>query len=180
MATQIISFTNLLAQVGARTTNLFELELNSGMSEVDKVFSNLTMYAQNFMSPKRSIVYDDLKFRGFPAAKIPTRPDIQQEISFDMWCDLAGDAQAALRYWQDSVIDMDFQSGSVMAGEKRPPLGATIRLGILDEDMESTSETITLHAVSIKDVGEIKYTNEDATIAKFNCSVIYLWPSYSK
>lgn len=180
MATQIISFTNLLAQVGARTTNLFELELNSGIGEVDKVFSNLTMYAQDFTSPSRSIVYEDLKFRGFPAAKIPTLPEIQQETEFSMWCDMAGDAQAALRYWQDSVIDMDFQSGSVMAGRKRPPLGATIRLGFLDENMESMTDTITLHGVSIKKVGEIQYTNENAGIAKFKCSVIYLWPSYSK
>ena len=180
MATQIISFTNLLAEVGARTTNLFELELNSGLSDVDKVFSNLTMYAQDFKSPSRSITYEDLKFRGFAAAKIPTKPEISQQVQFNMWCDLAGDAQAALRYWQDSVIDMDFQSGSLMAGEKRPQLGSTIRLKLLDDDMQTTVETITLHGVSIKDVGEITYTNTDATIAKFNVSVIYLWPSYSK
>lgn len=180
MATQIISFTNLLSQVGARTTNLFELELNSGIGQVDKVFSNLTMYASGFKSPGRSITYEDLKFRGFAAAKIPTNPEITQEISFQMWCDLAGDAQAALRYWQNSIIDMDFQSGSVMAGEKRPPLGSTIRLSILGEDMETTEETITLHGVAIKNVGEINYSNDTAQIAKFEVSVIYLWPSYTK
>lgn len=179
MATQIQSFTSHVADVGARTTNLFELELNSGIGDVDKVFANLTLYATDFTSPKRDIVYEDLPFRGFPAAKIPVKPSIAQECQFRMWCDLSGKAQAALRVWQDSIIDMDFQSGSVMAGEKRPPLGSTIRLKILGEDMETTEETITLHGVAIKEVGEIKYENNDSHIAYFNVSIIYLWPSYT-
>ena len=59
MATQIISFTNLLAQVGARTTNLFELELNSGIGEVDKVVGVTRNHHNDFELLPTDLIVED-------------------------------------------------------------------------------------------------------------------------
>jgi len=161
-----------------RTTNMWSLELNSGIGEVDKVFANLTMYAQGFQLPARSIDYKDLYFRGVPIP-VPVNPKLTQEVGFKMWADIEGRAHAALRYWQDSVIDMDFQSGSYLGGARSVGVNSTIRLNLLDNQMENTVETVTLHNVTIMDVGEIDFTQEAGNIAMFNCKVKFTWPSFS-
>lgn len=167
----------VVSSAGVRTTNMWEVELNSGIDDVDNVFEDFTCYAQGFTLPKRSITYGELKFRsiGIP---IPLYPVPTQEVSFQMWADTEGKVQKALRVWQDSIIDQDFQSGSYLGGSRRLNTTSTMRLHLLDDDMKTITETVTLHCVSIMDVGEIQFTHDNASVCKFNTSFKYAWPSW--
>ena len=179
MSVQITSFINEVQQQGVRTQNMFTLELNSGLADVDKALGDLTLYAQDFMLPKRGIKYSPLHFRAFPL-QIPTSPNIEQSVTFRMWADTSGKAQKALRLWQDSIIDMDFKAGSYLGGDRRPSMSSTIRLGLLDDDMDKVTETVVLNGVSIQDVGEIQFSNSEANICTFPVSIVYAYPSYEE
>lgn len=179
MSISINSFIQEVQDVGVRTQNMFALEINTGLADVDKAFANLTLYAQDFQAPRRGIKYSPLHFRGFPI-QIPTNPEIGQEITFQMWADTTGKAQEALRLWQDSIIDMDFKSGSYLGGDRRPNSASTLRLNLLADDMETITESIVLHGVSIKNVGEINFTNNAAEICKFAVTIVFAYPSYER
>lgn len=176
-----LPITNFLDKVvssaGVRTSNMWEVELNTGISDVDKVFEDFTCYAQGFEIPKRDIRYGDLKFRSVPIP-IPLNPVVSQDITIKMWADTDGAVQKALRLWQDSIIDQDFQSGSYLGGSRRLNTSSTMRLHLLDDDMQTITETVTLHCVSIKEVGKITFSHDDAQVCTFDTSFKYAWPSF--
>ena len=178
MSLPITNFLNkVVSEAGVRTTNMWEVELNTGISDVDKVFEDFTCYAQDVTLPKRDMRYGDLKFRSIPIP-IPLNPIPTQTITIQMWADTEGNVQRALRLWQDTIIDQDFQSGSYLGGTRRLNTSSTMRLHLLDDDMQTITETVTLHCVSIKSVGDIKFSHEDAQICKFSNEFKYAWPSF--
>ena len=176
-----LPITNFLDKVvssaGVRTSNMWEVELNTGISDVDKVFEDFTCYAQGFEIPERKMRYGELKFRSVPIP-IPLNPVPSQQISIKMWADTEGKVQKALRLWQDSIIDQDFQSGSYLGGSRRLNTSSTMRLHLLDDDMQTITETVTLHCVSIMDIGKIDFSHEDAQVCTFTNTFKYAWPSF--
>lgn len=48
MAKALNEFLNKLSTNQIRTTNMFEMYVTSGYSDVDKVLQNITMYGQGF------------------------------------------------------------------------------------------------------------------------------------
>lgn len=176
-----LPITNFLDKVvssaGVRTTNMWEIELNTGISDVDKVFEDFTCYAQGFQTPKRTIRYGDLKFRSIPIP-IPLNPVPTQTVSIKMWADTEGKVQKALRVWQDIIIDQDFQAGSYLGGTRRLNTSSTMRLHLLDDDMKTITETVTLHCVTIETIGEIEFSHDDARVCMFSNTFKYAWPSF--
>jgi hypothetical protein len=175
--TQLKSFLALVQERGAQTTNMYELEINTGLKAVDDYLAYLTMMSDGFKAPGLGIKYEGLPFRGVPI-QIPTNPEIDQDFSMKIWCDVSGKARQAFHLWQNSIIDMDFEAGSYLGGNRRPPQSSTIRLKLLKDDMKTVAEIVTLHGVSIGKVGEVQYTNDAGGIARFEVSGKFAWPSY--
>jgi hypothetical protein len=178
MSVPITNFLNkVVSDAGVRTTNMWEVELNTGISDVDKVFEDFTCYAQGFQLPKMDMQYGNLPFRGVNIP-IPLNPTPSQDISIKMWADTEGKVQQALRTWLNSIIDQDFQAGSYLGGSRRLNTSSTMRLHLLDDDMQTITETVTLHCVSIKSVGSIEFTHESASVCYFTNEFKYAWPSF--
>lgn len=178
MITPITGFLSTVLKNDPRTTNMWSLELHSGIDEVDKQFEDLTLYAQGFTMPNRKIKYVPLYFKGVPI-QIPTNPVIDQETTFKVWADVGGRAHAALRMWQDTVIDMDLQGGSYLGGTRQLNASSTIRLNLLDKDMRTVVETVTLIGATIADIDGLQFTQTEGEIVFFNVKVKYAWPDFS-
>ena len=154
MISPISGFLNTVLTNDPRTTNMWSLELHSGIDVVDKQFEDLTLYARDFKLPSRSIKYTNMYFKGVQVP-VPVNPEFDNQTSFNMWADVGGKAHAALRTWQDMVIDMDFQGGSYVGGTRQLNASSTLRLNLLDKDMQTTLETVTLIGVTVAKVGSI-------------------------
>ena len=75
---------------------------------------------------------------------------------------------------------MDFKAGSYLGGSRQTNLSSTLRLQLLDHDMQTTNEAICLNGMSIEKVGEIAFSNQAADICRFNVTVKYAYPSYEE
>lgn len=177
MISPISGFLNTVLTNDPRTTNMWSLELHSGIDVVDKQFEDLTLYARDFKLPSRNIKYSNMYFKGVPIP-VPVNPEFDNQTSFNMWADVGGKAHAALRTWQDMVIDMDFQGGSYVGGTRQLNASSTLRLNLLDKDMQTTLETVTLIGVTVAKVGSISFTQNSGDICNFDVSFYYAWPSF--
>ena len=177
MISPISGFLNTVLTNDPRTTNMWSVELHSGIDVVDKQFEDLTLYAQGFTLPSRAMKYSNIYFKGVPIP-VPITPDFEQEVSFKMWADVGGKAHAALRTWQDIIIDMDFQGGSYVGGSRQLNAASTIRLQLLDKDMQTVTETVTLIGATINKVGSITFQQQGGDICQFDVSFKYAWPSF--
>lgn len=177
MISPISGFLNTVLTNDPRTTNMWSVELHSGIDVVDKQFEDLTLYAQGFTLPSRAMKYSNIYFKGVPIP-VPITPDFEQEVSFKMWADVGGKAHAALRTWQDIIIDMDFQGGSYVGGSRQLNASSTIRLQLLDKDMQTVVETVTLIGATINKVGSITFQQQGGDICQFDVSFKYAWPSF--
>ena len=177
MISPISGFLNTVLTNDPRTTNMWSLELHSGIDVVDKQFEDLTLYADGFKLPSRTIKYSNMYFKGV-TIPVPTNPEFDNTTSFNMWADIGGKAHAALRTWQDMVIDMDFQGGSYVGGTRQLNASSTLRLNLLDKDMQTTIETVTLIGVTVEKVGSMNFVQNSGEICKFEVSFKYAWPSF--
>ena len=176
---QISSFLNkvLSANGAPRTTNMWSVELNSGIELVDKFFQDFTMYARDFKMPKIGLDYKDIWVHGVPIP-VPCNPDLTQDMSVQMYADIEGGVQQSLRSWMTQIIDLDFEGGSYLGGTRSINKSSTMRLQLLDTDMETVTETCTLIGVTIKSIGEISFVQTAGDIATFNMDIKYVWPQY--
>lgn len=177
MISPISGFLNTVLTNDPRTTNMWSVELHSGIDVVDKQFEDLTLYAQGFKLPSRNIKYSNIYFKGV-GIPVPINPEFEQDVSFKMWADVGGKAHAALRTWQDIVIDMDFQGGSYVGGTRQLNAASTIRLQLLDKDMQTVVETVTLIGATINKVGSIAFQQQGGEICQFDVSFKYAWPEF--
>lgn len=175
----ISSFANkvLTPQFAPRTTNLWQVEMNTGIDLVDKFFVDFTMYARDFKLPSLGLDYKPIWFRGVPIP-VPCNPDIQQDMTVTLYADMDGGAQSSLRAWMNQIIDMDFSNGSYLGGTRSINKASTIRLHLLAENMIDYSETVTLVGATIKKVGEIAFVQSAGDIATFSMEFKFLWPQY--
>lgn len=174
---QISSFLNKVLTEAPRTTNLWEVELNSGIDVVDKFFKDFTMYARDFKLPKIGLDYKDLWFHGVPIP-VPCNPALTQDMTVTMYADVTGGVQQSLRAWMTQIIDIDFEAGSYLGGTRSINKSSTMRLHLLDTDMRSVTETCVLIGVTIKSIGEIGFVQNAGDIAEFPMEIKFAWPQY--
>lgn len=175
---QISSFLNKTLTTGVpRTENMWEVEFNSGIGVVDKFFQDFTMYARDFKLPKIGLDYKDLWFKGVPIP-VPCNPDLNQDMTVQMYADIEGGVQQSLRAWMSQVIDIDFEAGSYLGGTRSINKSSTMRLHLLDTDMRTVTETCTLIGATIKGIGELSFTQQKGDICTFSMDIKYVWPQY--
>ena len=175
----ITSFANkVLSKEGApRTQNMWLVEMNSGVEVVDKFFQDFTMYARDFRLPQIGLDYKNLTFHGFPIP-VPCNPAVNQDMTVQMYADVEGGVQQSLRAWMTQIIDIDFQAGSYLGGTRSISPSSTMRLHLLDTDMQAITETCTLIGTTIQEIGELQFIQDAGNICMFNMKIKYVWPQY--
>lgn len=169
MAIALASYLSKLSQNQVRTTNMFEMYITTGFSDIDAVLQNITMYGQGFEIPTRTTSYADVSFKGY-AVPIPTNEQMGNEHSMQVYADANGEIRRAFLAWQAKTWDPDIEGGSVFAGDRRLNTGSVIRIHLLDNDMESVSEVYKMVGVRIAEVGALTVSNTEASVSQFSVS----------
>ncbi len=167
MAKALNEYLNRLSTNQVRTTNMFEMYITTGFSDIDTVLANITMYGQGFSVPQRTTNYAEVSFKGM-AVPIPTNQAFEQDHSMTVNADANGEIRRAFLAWQGKTWDPDIEGGSVFAGDRRLNTGSIIRIHLLDNDMESVSEIYKLIGVRIASVGPLAVSNTDASVSTFD------------
>ena len=169
MAIALARYIDSLSRNQVRTTNMFEMYITTGFSDIDAVLKDITMYGQGFEIPSRQTNYADVSFKGY-AVPIPTNEQMTNEHSMTVYADANGEIRRAFLAWQGKTWDPDIEGGSVFAGDRRLNTGSVIRIHLLDNDMESISEVYKMIGVRIAEVGALAVSNVDANVSTFNVS----------
>lgn len=169
MAIPLNKFLNALSTNQIRTTNMFEMFITTGYSEIDAILANITMYGQNISVPSRTTNYADVSFKGM-SVPVPTNQQFEQQHSMTVNADANGEIRRAFLAWQAKTWDPDIEGGSVFTGDRRLNTGSIIRINLLDNDMETIAETYKLIGVRIESVGALQVSNTDASISTFDVS----------
>lgn len=177
MGIPITTFQNKVLTEAPRTSNMWEVEMNTGIDIVDKFFTDFTLYARDFKLPNIGLNYENLYFRSIPIP-VPTSVKLNQDMKVSMYADVTGGVQQSLRAWMTQIIDIDFQAGSYLGGTRSINAASTMRLHLLDNDMTTVTETCTLHGVTIASIGELYFGQDEAKICTFDMNIKYCWPSY--
>lgn len=170
MAESLQNFLGKLSTNQLRTTNLFELEVSSGYSEVDEVLKPITMYGQGFTLPTRTQNFADVGFKGY-MVPVPTNMTMEQTHTMTVRADSNGEIRRAFLAWQAKTSDPAISDGSVFAGDKRLNTSSTIRIKLLaSEDSSTVTEIYEMIGVKIEAVNGFNVSNDDASVATFDVS----------
>ncbi len=169
MARALSEYIQRLSQSQVRTTNMFEMSITTGFSDIDAALKDITMYGQGFEIPTRTTNYAEVSFKGY-AIPIPTNEQMGNEHSMQVYADANGEIRRAFLAWQAKTWDPDIEGGSVFAGDRRLNTGSVIRIHLLDNDMESVSEVYKMVGVRIAEVGALTVSNTEASVSQFSVS----------
>lgn len=84
--------------------------------------------------------------------------------------DANGEIRRAFLAWQSKTWDPDIEGGSILKGDRRLNTGSIMRINLLDNDMETISESYKLVGVRIADVGPLTVSNTEASVSTFTVS----------
>lgn len=166
MATPLIAFLNKLSEDQIRTTNMFEMQVTSGYSDIDSVLQYITMYGEGFQLPSRTVQAAPAPFKGYPL-QIPTVMNMEQTHTMNVRADAAGEIRRAFLAWQGKTADPAISEGSVFAGDRRMNVKGVIRIQLLDNDMVTPAETYKMIGVFITNVGGLQVSHSGANISTF-------------
>lgn len=154
MAKALNEFLNKLSTNQIRTTNMFEMYVTSGYSEIDNILQNITMYGSGMSIPSRTTNFAEVSFKGF-AVSVPTNEAMENEHTMTVNADTDGEIRRAFLAWQAKTWDPDITGGSVFTGDRRINTGSVIRIQLLDNDMMAISEVYKMIGVKIMSVGQM-------------------------
>lgn len=166
MATALNTFLNQMSTNQLRTTNMFEMFITTGYSDVDNIFQNITMYVEGFAAPNRSQEFTDVGFKGF-TVPVPTVMKEEQDHTITVRADVNGEIRRGFLAWAAKVTDPDITGGSVFAGDRRLNNNSVVRLHLLDNNMSDVAEVYKLIGVKVASVGALQMSNQDANVATF-------------
>lgn len=98
MAKALNEFLTKLSNNQVRTTNMFEMYITTGFSDIDAVLQNITMYGNGFTIPSRTTNYSEVSFKGM-AVPIPTNQAFEQQHSMTVNADANGEIRRAFLAW---------------------------------------------------------------------------------
>ena len=172
MAYSVQQFLSEVSNNGLRTSNLFEMEVTSGYSDVDDVLQPITMYGSGFELPTRTQNFTDVNFKAFPI-KVVTNMVMQQTHTITVKADANGQIRRAFLAWQGKVADPAISDGSLFAGDKRPHLDGVIRIKLLDAtDGTTVNEIYKMIGVQVQNVGPLTVSNDNAEVSTFTVEFI--------
>ena len=170
MATPIQNFIGRFSKNQVRTTNLFELEVTSGYSDVDDVLQYMTMHGENFTLPNRQQEFVDMYFKGYPVP-VPTVMKMEQSHTITVRADSDGEVRRAFLAWAAKTADPAISDGSVFAGDRRLNTAGVIRIKLLSSvDNTTVTEVYKMVGVKIDTVSGFQVSHDNAAIATFDVS----------
>ena len=166
MATALNQFLNQMSTNQLRTTNMYEMTITTGYSEIDSIFQHITMYAEGFNAPNRTQEFAEVGFKGF-TVPVPTVMKMEQTHTITVRADTNGEIRRGFLAWAAKVADPDIEGGSVFAVDRRLNNSSVVRLQLLDNDMTTVSEVYKLIGVKVESVGGMNMSNNDSGVATF-------------
>ena len=146
-----------------------EIQLTTGYNDIDKVFEDLTMYAQGFEVPTRTQEYVEVQFKGYPVP-VPSLLKMGQDHTLTINADVDGELRRACLAWQAKISDPAISDGSVFTGDRRVNNKSVMRVLLLDNDMMTVTETYKLIGVKPQEVGPLAISNTGGDVATFTLS----------
>lgn len=175
MANALSQFLTAATADTIRCTNQFEVEAQSGYSEVDSVLKNAMIFGQSFTIPQRTVNYATVSFKGYDITNIvPTNIDMTKEMSIEMLDDINGSYRRAFLAWMNHVMNFDISGGSVFEGDRGVNDNAIIRLKLFGRDNKTISQIYKFYNVTVKNVSEtqLQYSGGDTSkfTVQFGCT----------
>ena len=99
-----------------RCTNQFEIEINTGDEELNKIIEDnkIILFGQNLAIPTRSISYADVSFKGYNMTNlVPTALVMDQEHSMTVIDDVSGLHRRVFLKWMNKVMNADIKGDSL-------------------------------------------------------------------
>lgn len=151
-----------------RCNNQWEAEFVSGYPDVDAVLTKAVMFGSNFTIPGRTINYADVSYKGFTAHNlVPTNVEMEYEHSMTVKADVKGEYRRAFLRWQNHVMNMDIDGGSVFEGNRAVQENSNARIHLFSADNKTVNETYKLVNVVVTNVGPIELTYDSGDAATF-------------
>lgn len=157
-----------------RTANLFELEISiPSYPDIQTIFNdlNITMYAEGFELPSRTLNFTEVAYKGYPVP-IATTTTMTQEHSLTIRADMNGELRRAFLAWQAETSNPAISDGSIFEGDRRIREQDTVKLHLIGNDMRESIETYVLYGVKVAEVGALSMSNNTSPgVATFSVSL---------
>ena len=168
MAHALKDFLNAANSNTIRSTNQYEIEIQSGYSDIDEVLQTAAMFGQNFTLPNRTLEFASVHYKGAEFGNlVPTTMKWETDHAMTVIADVNGDYRRAFLAWQGKVINPDISGGSKFEGERQINDQSIIRIRLFDSDNETVIETYKFYNVKIASVGGISLQYEGGDKATF-------------
>lgn len=168
MAHALQDFLNAANSNTIRSTNQYEIEIQSGYSDIDEVLQTAAMFGQNFTLPNRTLEFASVSYKGAEFTNlVPTTMKWETDHAMTVIADINGDYRRAFLAWQGKVINPDISGGSKFEGERQMNDQSIIRIRLFDSDNETIIETYKFYNVKIASVGGISLQYEGGDKATF-------------
>ena len=157
---------------GAKLTHQFQFNIiNTGVSEVDTLLNEITMWAKGATVPGRKQNYAPINYLAYEFS-VPTNFTMTNEITMEINCDSAMRVRDALLLWESIFSDPDIEGGSTGGGIKNvsPAVG---KLYLFNDKMDTVTHEYDLVGMFPTDVGDITTSNVEANIATFSATFKY-------
>lgn len=169
MAHALQEFLNAANSNTLRANNQYEVEAQSGYSDIDEVLQKAVMFGQNFTLPNRTLEFASVNYKGAEFANlVPTTMKWENEHTMTIIADVNGEYRRAFLAWQGKVINPDISGGSKFEGERSMNDQSILRVRLLDSNNDDVVETYKFYNVKISSVGGISLTYEGGDKATFD------------
>ena len=169
MAHALQEFLNAANSNTIRANNQYEVEAQSGYSDIDEVLQKAVMFGQIFTLPNRTLEFASVSYKGAEFANlVPTTMKWENEHTMTIIADVNGEYRRAFLAWQGKVINPDISGGSKFEGERQMNDQSILRVRLLDSNNDDVVETYKFYNVKISSVGGISLTYEGGDKATFD------------
>lgn len=169
MATPLSKFLQMATADNIRANNTYEIECFSGYSDIDGVLDTVRLFAKNITMPGRNVEYASIWWKGFECTNlVPTRVSMETDHSMTVYADINGTNRRCFLAWQNKVMNMDIEGGSLFEGDRGVNEKSTIRIRLFDKDNETTAETMRFYNVTITSVGPVTLQYDGGDVASFD------------
>lgn len=168
-ATSVSDFLAAATSNNIRCNNQWEAEFISGYSDVDEVLKKAVLFGSNFTIPGRTVNYAPVSYKGFAMENlVPTNVTMTNTHTMSIKADVAGEYRRAFLRWQNHVMNMDIEGGSVFEGNRAVNPNSNARIHLFSADNQTVNETYKLVNVVVSNVGDMSLTYEGGDAASFD------------
>lgn len=169
MATPLSKFLQTATADNIRANNTYEIECFSGYSDIDGVLDTVRLFAKNITMPGRNVEYASVWWKGFECVNlVPTRVSMETDHSMTVYADINGTNRRCFLAWQNKVMNMDIEGGSLFEGDRGVNEKSTIRIRLFDKDNDTVAETMRFYNVTITSVGPVSLQYDGGDVATFD------------